>query len=194
MRRLVVALIAAAFVLMLVGCGGGGGDTAAPADTPAAAAPAPAAAPAAPAVVPLSDNEPPIFEAFPSGSAVPTEVAELIDAKQPTLIYFYDPTQNSSKETRKIINSVLDKNRGLVDLVAYDIGKYVSSDAAKPVTIDEDFKKDPKYQAAINLARVLNVSYTPYIVLTDSQGYIIWKFKGLAEKDFLEREVLRASN
>ncbi len=38
------------------------------------------------------------------------------------------------------------------------------------------------------------MSYTPYIVLTDSQGYIIWKFKGLAEKDFLEREVLRASN
>lgn len=194
MRRLVVALIAAAFVLTLFGCGGGGEEAAAPAEAPVTAEPAPAAAPAAPAAVPLSENEPPIFEPFPSASAIPTEVAKLIDAKQPTLIYFYDPSQNSSKETRKIIDSVLEKNRGLVDLVAYDIGRYVSSDAAKPVTIDEDYKDDPKYQAAINLARVLNVSYTPYIVLTDSQGYIIWKFKGLAEKDFLEREVLRASN
>lgn len=194
MRRLVVALIAAAFVLTLVGCGGGGEEAAAPAETPAAEAAPVAAVPAEPAPVPLSDNEPPIFQEFPSGSAVPTEVAELIDAKQPTLIYFYDPTQNSSKETRKIIDSVLEKNRGLVEFVAYDIGKYVTGDAAEPVTIDEDFAKDPQYQASINLARLLEVSYTPYIVLTDSQGYIIWKFKGLAEKDFLEREILRASN
>jgi len=193
MRRLVVAIIAAAFVLTLFGCGGGE-EPAAPAETPAAEPAPAAAAPAAPAVVPLSENEPPIFEPFPTASAIPTAVAELIDAKQPTLIYFYDPSQHSSKETRKIIDTVLEDNRGLVDLVAYDIGKYVSDDAAEPVTIDEDFAKDPKYQASINLARVLDVSYTPYIVLTDSQGYIIWKFKGLADKDFLEREVLRASN
>jgi predicted small lipoprotein YifL len=193
MRRLVVALFVVALVFTLVGCGGGD-KAAAPAEAPAADAAAPAAAPAEPAQPALSDNEPPIFEPFPSGSAVPTEVADLIAAKQPTLIYFYDPTQNSSKETRKMVDSVLEANRGLVELAAYDIGKYVSSDAAKPVTLDKDFAKDPKYQASINLARLLNVSYTPYMVLTDSQGYIIWKFKGLADKDFLEREILRASN
>jgi hypothetical protein len=182
-------------VLTLAGCGGGGGDqAAAPAATPAPAA-APAAAPSTePTAVALSDNEPPIFSEFPTSSAVPKQVRELIDSKQPTLIYFYDGSQNTSVENRKIIDSVLDRNRGLVELVAYDIGKYVSSDAAKPVTVDKKFAKDTKYQASINLARLLNVSFTPYMVLTDGQGFIIWKFKGLADKDFLEREILRASN
>jgi len=193
MRRLVVAAIAAGLVLTLAGCGGGG-EAAAPAATPAPAPVAAAPGSTEPTVVALSDNEPPIFSEFPTSSAVPAEVRELIDAKQPTLIYFYDSTQNMSKENRKIINSVIAKNRGLVELVTYDIGKYVSGNAAKPVTVDKDFDKDKRYQASINLARLLEVSFTPYMVLTDGQGYIIWKFKGLTDRDFLEREILRASN
>jgi hypothetical protein len=192
MRRLVVALVVVAFAFTLTGCGGG--DSAAPADT---AGTAPAAAPVAstePSSVALSDNEPPVFSEFPTSTAVPKAVRDLIDQKQPTLIYFYDSTQKTSKETRKIINNVLSKNRGLVDLVAFDVGKYVSSDAAKPVTVSKKFAKDAKYQEAIELAQLLNVSSTPYIVLTDGQGYIIWNYKGLADKDFLEREILRASN
>jgi hypothetical protein len=43
------------------------------------------------------------------------------------------------------------------------------------------------------MARVLGVSFTPYIVLTDTQGYIIWKHRGLVDKVFLEREVQRAT-
>ena len=176
MRRLVVALVAVALVLVLAGCGGG--DQAAPADTPASA---PAAAPAAPGEAPpvaLSENEPPVFSEFPTSSAVPKDLRELVDAKQPTLIYFYDSSQKTSKETRKLINSVIEKNRGLVELVAYDVGKYVSSDAAKPVTVNKKFAKDPKYQQAVELAQLLDVSSTPFVVLTDGQGYIIWKFKG----------------
>ena len=191
MRRLVVAIIAVGLVFTLTGCGGG--EEPAPAETPVAA-PAVAAPSTEPTTIPLSDNEPEIFSEFPTSTAVPKEVRELIDEKQPTLIYFYDSTQNTSKANRKTIDSVLEKNRGLVELVAYDIGKYVSSDAAKPVTVDEEFAKDTKYQESINLARLLDVSFTPYIVLTDGQGYIIWKFKGLTDKDFLEREILRASN
>ena len=91
---------------------------------------------------------------------MPTDVRELIDAKQPTLIYFYDSTQKTSKETRKIIDSVLEKNRGLVELVAYDIGKYVSSDAAKPVDGRQGLREGRRStRQSIELARLLDVSY-----------------------------------
>jgi hypothetical protein len=190
MRRLVVALVAVALVLTLAGCGGG--QEAAPAATPAATPP-PAAA-ATETAIALSANEPPVFSEFPTSTAMPKNVRELIDAKQPTLIYFYDSTQKTSKANRKIINSVIEKNRGLVELVAFDIGKYVTSDASKPVAVAKGFSKNAKYQESIELARLLGVSSTPFIVLTDGQGFIIWKFRGLTDKDFLEREILRASN
>lgn len=198
MRRLVVALVAATLVLSLAGCGGSEPEPP-PAAPPVTAAPVAAPAPAAaadPKNAPQgwSANEGPVFLPFPSGSTIPTEVAELIDAKQPTLIYFYDASQNSSKETRKIVDGVLEKHRGLVELVAYDIGKYVSGDAAKPVTVDADFSQDTTYQAQVGLAKRLDVSYTPFIVLTDNQGFIVWRFKGLGDRDVIEREVLRASN
>jgi hypothetical protein len=194
MRRLVVVLIAAALVVVVAGCGGGQkAATPAPAAAPEPAA-APAAVPAVPPVPPLSPKEPAVFEPFPTGSSVPTEVADRISAKEPTLIYFYDGTQYSSKESRKIIDAVLEENRGLVGLVAYDIGKYMLGDASVPVTIDKRFSKDADAQAAVQLARALGVSNTPFLVLTDGQGYIVWKFRGLVDHDFLEREVLRASN
>lgn len=201
MRRPVVALIAAALAFALVGCGGGG-ETPPPATTTEnaaqpVAAPKPAAAAAAAAETSetgLSANVPPLFSQFPSDTVVPKEIAERITAKQPTLIYFYDATQNTSVENRKIINSVLSDNRGLVDLVAYDIGKHVNNDADQPAAVDKTFAKDLKYQQAVGLARLLGVTFTPYMVLTDGQGYIVWEYRGLVDRDFLEREVLRASN
>ncbi|NTU70810.1 MAG: hypothetical protein HGB10_03190 [Coriobacteriia bacterium] len=194
MRRFVAVLVVAVLALTLFGCGGGG-EAAAPA-APAAtgAEAAPVAPPASPPVA-LSENEPEVFEPFPTSDAIPKEVSEAIAAKQPTLIYFYDATQSSSKESRKIINSVLNSNRGLVDLAAYDVGEYIKAQADGTVNIDnEPFSKDADYQQSIELARLLGVKNTPYVVITDSQGYIIWKFKGLVERDFLEREVLRAAN
>jgi len=194
MRRLVVALIIAILAFTLTGCGGGGDEAAAPAETPAAA-PAPAAA--APAidgdVTGISDNEADIFVPFPTGSSIATDVAERIADKQPTLIYFYDSGQYTAAQNRKIIDKVLDDNRGLVDLVAYDIGKYTSIDPSGTITVDPEFASDPDAQIAVQMARALGVSFTPYIVLTDTQGYIIWKHRGLADSAFLEREVQRAT-
>ncbi len=194
MRRLVVALIIAMLAFALAGCGGGGEEAAAPAETPVAA-PAPAApVPAeANAVTGISDNEPDIFAPFPTGSSIATAVAERIADKQPTLIFFYDSGQYTAAQNRKIIDSVLDDNRGLVDLVAYDIGKYTTIDASGTITFDPDFDSDSNAQVAVQMARVLGVSFTPYIVLTDTQGYIIWKHRGLVDKVFLEREVQRAT-
>ncbi len=198
MRRLVVATVAAAVALTLVGCASAPPPAPAATTAPAAPAAAPVAAPVAAASAQdtgtLSSNEPTIFSAFPNSTSVPKEIQDRVDAKQPTLIYFYDGTQSTSKENRKIINSVLTTNRGLVDLVAYNLGKHVEGDAWSPVKTDDTFAKDANYQQAVALAQALGVTFTPSIVLTDNQGYIVWQFHGLVEKDLLEREILRASN
>jgi hypothetical protein len=46
---------------------------------------------------------------------------------------------------------------------------------------------------AVQLAKQLGVTSSPFIVITDSQGYVTWKFRGLVDKAFLEREVQRAA-
>jgi hypothetical protein len=143
-----------------------------------------------------SENETTTFAPFPTGSTVPTDVAQKITVdKQPTLIYFYDSTQQASKEVRVIIDAVRNQNRGMVDLIAYDIGKYVHADADGNVTIDDALASDPAAKAAVVLARdpAIHVTFTPFIVLTDGQGYIIYKHRGLIDQAFLEREVLRAA-
>jgi len=194
MRRLVAALIIALLAFGLVGCGGGAEEPAAPAETPAAApAPTTPEATGGGEITGISDNEPAVFAPFPTGSSIATDLAERVAAKQPTLIYFYDSGQNTAAVNRKIIDTVLDDNRGLVDLVAYDIGKYTAIDASGTITVDPEFTSDPNAQVAVQMARVLGVSFTPFIVLTDTQGYIIWKHRGLADQAFLEREVQRAT-
>ena len=193
MRRSVVVLVIALLALTLAGCGGGKDKAAAPAAAPAPVAPAPAPTAADAAVTGISDNVAPVFELFPTGSTITTDVAERVAAKQPTLIYFYDSNQYTAAQNRKLIDKVLDANRGLVDLVAYDIGKYTTVDSSGTITIDPEFANDPAANVAVNMARTLGVSFTPYFVLTDTQGYIIWKYRGLVDKDFLEREVQRAS-
>ena len=186
-------MIALSFAL--TGCGGGADPAATPVATPAptAAAPAPAAPVAGQPVTGISDNVPPVFEPFPTGSSIATNVAEKVAAKQPTLIYFFDSAQYTSGENRKIIDKVLDDNRGLVDLVAYDIGKYTTIDESGTITVLPAFAKDPSAMVAVNMARALGASFTPYIVLTDTQGYIVWKYRGFVDKAFLEREIQRAS-
>jgi len=182
-------MIALSFAL--TGCGGGGDEAATPA--PTAAAPAPAAPAGDQPVTGISDNVAPVFEPFPTGSSIATAVAEKVAAKQPTLIYFYDSAQYTSDENRKIIDKVLDDNRGLVDLVGYDIGKYTTIDESGTITVLPAFAKNQTAMVAVNMARALGASFTPYIVLTDTQGYITWKFRGFVDKAFLEREIQRAS-
>lgn len=200
MRRLVAAIVALAVALSLAGCGGGGS---APPPATSTAAPAADAAPAAgsstsllPPVENRSENETTTFSPFPTGDSVPADLKQKITVeRQPTIIFFYDSTQQSSKEVRTIIDTVRADNRGLVDLVAYDIGRYLTANPDGSVTVAEGLITDPAAVAAVKLARdpAINVTFTPLIVLTDSQGYIIYKHRGLADKAFLEREVLRAA-
>jgi len=192
MRRTVLVLVVVALTLALMGCGGGkAAEAPAPAATPAAA-PAPAAAAAAGAAVgDRSANMTPTFEPFPTGTFVPQDLKLAIDAKRPTLIYFYDSSSVSNTD-RSIIDAVRDQNRGLIDLAAYDIGRFVTTSPDGVVSVDPAFAADPAASQAVGLAKALGVTSAPFVVITDAQGYITWKFRGLLDKTFLEREVLRA--
>ena len=206
MRRLVVAVFVVGVALSLVGCGGSS-DTSTPASS-STAAPA-AAAPAAttqtglkgaPTTLPeignRSENETTTFAPFPNDATVPDVLKQKISTdKQPTLVYFFDSGQKVSQDTRSIIDDVRERNRGMVDLVAYDLGKYVTANSDGSVVVDPSLVADPAQKQVVTFARnpAINVTFTPFIVLTDSQGYIIYKHRGLPDMAFLERQVQRAA-
>lgn len=198
MRRLVAAIVVLAVALSLAGCGGGSTPPATSTAAPTVAAPvaAPGSSSSLPPVNDRSVNETTTFAPFPTGDTIPADLKQKITVEhQPTILFFYDSTQQSSKEVRTIIDTVRADNRGLVDLVAYDIGRYMTVNPDGSVTVAEDLMKDTGAVAAIKLARnpAINVTFTPLIVLTDGQGYIVYKHRGLVDKAFLEREMLRAS-
>jgi hypothetical protein len=203
MRRSVVALVVVLLALVLAGCGGGGGAETATPPAGEAAAPAPAGGtPGSSSLAPLTNRSANVTDTFVpfskiDSASIPAELRQkIIVEKQPTLIYFYDSSQQISNEVRTIIDKVRSQNRGLVDLVAYDIGKYLSADSTGVVSIDSSkFKKAGDDTLAVKLARdpAINVTFTPYIVITDGQGYMIYKHHGLVDREFLEREVLRAA-
>jgi hypothetical protein len=192
--------------LSLVGCSGSS-SASTPASTstaaPAAAAPAaatPAGAKGALTTLPdindRSQNETTTFAIFPTGDSVPAVLKQKITTdKQPTLIYFFDSGQKVSTDTRTMIDSIRNRNRGMVDLVAYDLSKYLTVDADGAVQVDPSLTADADQKQVVTFARdpAIAVSFTPFIVLTDSQGYIIYKHSGLPDSAFLEREVQRAA-
>jgi hypothetical protein len=201
MRRLVVALVAALAVLALAvglaGCGGAATPSSSSSgSTSAAPVVVGGTSTTLPTIVNRSANETDTFIAFPNTSDVPADLKQKIAVnKQPTLIYFFDSTQNTSTEVRTIIDQVRADNRGLVDLVAYDIGKYLTAAPDGTVSVSDKLSQDATAAAAVKFARnaSINVNFTPYIVLTDGQGYIIYEHTGLVDEQFLEREVLRAA-
>jgi hypothetical protein len=196
MRRLVVAAIAVVFALSLGGCGGGSTATSTTTGSTSAASPSTQGSTSLPTIDDRSVNESSTFAPFPTDAAVPADLKQKVTVeKQPTLIYFYDSTQQTSKEVRVVIDAVRAENRGLVDLVSYDIGKYATVNADGSVSISPDFAKNASAVAAVELARdpAIKVTFTPFIVLTDGQGYIIYKHHGLIDYAFLEREVQRAA-
>lgn len=197
MRRLVVALLVAFLALSVTGCGGGGGGEEAAAPTDAAAP----AAPAAPAVSgeavqePIADRsakEGAVFVPFPTGDFVPKDVAGRIESRQPMLIFFYDPQQQTTDDTETEIDSVIEENRGLVDLVSYDMGKYTSVNASGVPVVDDALADNLAAEQAVGLAKELGVTFLPYVVIVDDQGYIIFKSSGPIDRELLERQVQRA--
>lgn len=193
MRRLVVAITAVLLVVLLAGCGGGEEPAA---ETPAEAPPPAEAAPAIDPENPIPDRSSPepatVFEEFPQYPTLPVAVGERIADKQPMLILFVDGTQLVTNEVRSAVDKAIDANSGLVDLVVYDIGEYTSIETSGQVVVDTDaLVEDKDASEAVTLASALKVVATPYIVMTDDQGYLVFRSRGLIDSKLLEMHMER---
>ncbi|MDO8915462.1 MAG: hypothetical protein Q7W16_05200 [Coriobacteriia bacterium] len=185
MRRVVAALVLVAVAASLAACGGG--DTAAtPTDT-AEPTPPPAvvAAPSTNASDTKSPNEVVANEQFPTDKTqVPQAILDRLTAKQPMLLFFYDSTQIITSRQREEVDAVVDKYRGLIDLVVYDIEAGIGAPEAT---------SDPEAQKAFSMAGLLGIKHTPYTLFVDRAGRVTGRFTGFADRVLLEREVLRAT-
>lgn len=199
-RRLVVAALVALLAFSLVGCGGGGEEQ--PAETPtdqaAVPPPAPVTAPGAEGDAAIADRsveESITFEPFPTGEFVPVEIRKRLQAKpkQPMLLFFFDDDQLETDDARIEINAAVKENRGSIDLISYDLGEFTSiDDKGRASVVDTDsLSADEKGKQVIELARELDVSFTPYVILVDDQGYMIFRWRGYISSEMLGRQIAR---
>ncbi len=197
MRRLVVALIAALTVLSLAGCGGGGEAPPPEAATPAPA-PVTAAAPAAEIPNPLDDRSSLSTETwvpFSVEGTLPVAVQQRLDEKQAMILFFYNGAQAQTDDLREQVDTAVEDNAGQIDLLAYDLGKATSIDKNGVVVVDETqlAAGSPAAEAA-RLARQVGVKQTPYLMIIDDQGYLIFWNIGYIDSDLLTRQIQRAAD
>lgn len=193
MRRLVAALVVLALPVALTACGGGGEEEAATVPAPEAAAPAPARADMG-IPVDISPTETVTYEPLvksESTAAAPASVLDRIEAGQPMVLFFYDKKQPVTVDQNAVLSSLLKEYRGLVDLVSFDIGKYVKRKSDGSFEIDTKLAADENSTRALSLAESLGVDFTPYVLVTDANGYIVYRGRGLVDQKTLERQVLR---
>ncbi len=198
MRRLVAALVVALMVISLAGCGGGGdtessGEVTAQTQAPPASGAAATDEEATPDMTALEEQT---YEPFPTDSEVITsELADRLDTGQPMIVFFYDSNQKTSDDQREEIDTVLKDYRGLIELVAYDAGTYVVISDTGKITVSPDLLED---DTANRVARLmsedfLGISFTPYLIFVDSDGYITYRYRGFVDSELIERQVLRAT-
>jgi hypothetical protein len=194
MRRTVAVLIVALLALTLVACGGGASEE--PVTTPDVgdAAPPPPPVEESPDLSPLEPQE---YEAFPVDAelGVPAAIQSRLDAGQPMIIVFIDDSQKTTDDQNEIVRSVTETYRGLIDVVSFNLGAYVSQDAAGTITVKPGLSDDETAKQITRLidADHLDVRFTPYLVIVDDQGYITWRHRGISDDKTLEREVLRVT-
>ncbi len=204
MRSRVVAAVLAIFlvlaVVLLAGCGGGGEPEATTDTTAQTPAPPPPAAGGVTEVTDLSPEEPSVYEPFPTDPKItPQAVLDLIADQQPMIVYFYDPSQKDTNDENKGIDAkggleqIMEDYRGAIDLVSFDIGRYVQTAPDGSVIVDPALAEDEAAKQTVGLANELGVSFTPYVVIVDGNGYIIARFRGWDDWKNIEREVLRAT-
>lgn len=197
MRRLVAVIVVAAVAVSIAGCGGGGGD-AAPAEgsTTASSAAPPPVAPGIETIADRSNSEDAtVFEKFPTGDSVPATLAKKIADKEPTLILFVDGAQNVTNEVRAAVDSAIKANSGVVQLVLFDLGEYAGVDTSGNAIVDATgLDKDEPAAQAVELAAQLKVTSLPYIVMTDDQGFVVFRHRGLVDDDFLKMHMERLTD
>jgi len=196
MRRLVAVVIMLVLAITLVACGGGAEEP--PADdaaTPATPAP-PTAVSEDDARPDYSPEEEQLYEPFPTDEEVlPQAIAERLEADAPMIVYFYDTSQKTTDDQDAWIERVMNDYRGLIDLVSFDVGKYVSTDESGAITVKSGLEDDETARQVAQLMGqdYLDVKFTPYLVLVDEDGYMTYRFRGPVDDKTLEREVLRAT-
>lgn len=181
MRRIVVALVVALFVLAAAGCSGSPEPSPATGGTGAAPAKPPAVTPSEPLVdrSPVESGAP---EPFPTmeTTALPQAVQQKLDAGRPMLLFFYDAKQESTVAQRTELDAVMREYRGLIDLVTFDVSPGSGSGSVDAET-------------AAQLASALGIRSTPYIVVVNRDGSIIWRWLGFVDREIIGREVLSAT-
>jgi hypothetical protein len=183
MRRIVAVMVVVAVAFALVACSSG--TETATTTAPEVKAP-PAAAAAAAAPTDKSPKQAVTNAQFPTDpTSVPQTVLDRLKAKQPMLVFYYDSTQLVTNDQRTEIDEVMEKYRGLIDLVAYDVQEGQPG-AAKSA--------DPEIKKAMAMAGTLGVTFQPYVLFVDRYGRITARFSGFVDAQILEREVLRATS
>jgi hypothetical protein len=150
--------------------------------------------PAAPAAVDdRSPTETVAYGPLPSDpSVVPSAVADRVAAKQPMVIFFFDNTQRDTDEARAAVDAAIKPYRGLIDLVAFNVGKYVNSSTGE-IIVDPKIKADGTASPAIKLADAMEIKFTPFVVVTDSYGYVVWRGRGPWDAKSIETQVIKAT-
>jgi hypothetical protein len=190
MRRFVAALVIAILAASLAACGEA--PTAEQVSS-TALAPAPPAA-AAPAAGPTSDSLSPTqtvlpYQQFPTDpQQTPQIVLDKLAAKQPMLMYWYDPTSLVSKDQRREIDTVMKKYRGTIDLVTFDYTVGLRKPgASSTATLPLEVAKSEL------MTSLVGVNTTPFVLFVDGAGRVTYKFAGFVDARLLERETLRAT-
>ena len=199
---LVIALVIAA--VLLVGCGSSGVEeptaTGTGAQTPATP-PAPASTAGVAVAVDRSPTETVVYEPFPTDPQItPKPVLDILQAKQPMVVYFYDSTQKTTNDQAKGIDGkagldkIMSDYRGAIDLVSFDVARYLKTTSTGAIVVDPAFSGNDASQKAASLAAALGVDFTPYLVIVDGNGYTVARFRGWDDIKDIEREVLRATS
>ena len=196
MRKLVAALLAGLFgltvAIALTGCGAPSPTaTAVPASQVPAGGVQVAGAVGATSQIDIHSPTQTVlpYAQFPTATAsVPQKVQADLDARQPMLMFFYDPSALVSNDERIEINSVMDKYRGMLDLVTLDYTAGLPG--VLPATQTTATKE---IQKAARMTAALNVGMTPYVLFVDRFGRITYRFAGYVDRGLLEREALRAT-
>lgn len=193
MRRLVAALFVASLALALSGCGGSSSTTTST-ETESVEVGSTSSVEAAASTIGTDTPEGDVFIEFPVTDETPQTVKDLLDEKQAFILFFFDSEQKVTDDTRKQIDKVAEDNEGLIEVYSYNLGSYTSVNSSDEVEVDtEALEKDDVGASIIALARDLGVSYTPHIVVVDTQGYIVYRQSGFIDADLLDRQVQRAT-
>jgi len=191
MRRVVTALVLFTVAMALVACSSDSGTATTP-TTPTTGTAVAVPAGTAAATTGAKDIYSPTQtvsadERFPSDkSVVPSAIVTDLAAGKPMIVFYYDPTTKVSSEQRKEIDAAMKKYRGTIDLFALDYTAGVGSTVTST-------SLSPEVQKIELLSSALKVNTTPYIVLVDAAGRVVYRFAGFVDRTLLSREVLRAT-